>query len=245
VSANDTAPIELPLLEGVGLRRRFGGVCALDGVDITIRAREVTGVIGPNGSGKTTLFDVLSGFTRPQGGSVRWAGHDVTRARPHERARLGLVRTFQHSMVFPGLTVEENLRHAANAARSRSLTPTDPDHLLEQTRLGHVGRALASDVSWGETRLLGIAMALVLRPSLLLLDEPFAGLSPAAAEAMGALLLGLRADGVGACIIDHEMSFLLPICQNLVVLVAGVKIAQGQPADVIERADVRAAYLGA
>ncbi|MDQ1425560.1 MAG: branched-chain amino acid transport system ATP-binding protein, partial [Acidimicrobiaceae bacterium] len=205
---------------------------------------EVVGIIGPNGSGKTTLFNLLSGFLRPRSGSIRWEGQDVTKAPAHVRARRGLVRTFQESMVFPGLTVRENLEMAVRAAHLNGQSPQSVGELLDYVRIGHVVDSLAADLSWGQTRLLGIALALALRPKVLLLDEPFAGLSPVAAEDVSVIIRRLRSDGYSLCVIDHEMTFLLPICDRLVVLANGTTLADGPPGDVIERPDVRAAYLG-
>lgn len=239
-----TTPTVAPLLEASGLTRRFGGVVAVDGVDFRVLPNEVVGIIGPNGSGKTTLFNLLSGFLRPASGSISWEGADVTMAPAHARARRGLVRTFQESMVFPGLTVRENVEMAVRAAALSGHEPTAIDELLAYVRIGHVVDSLAADLSWGQTRLLGIALALALRPRVLLLDEPFAGLSPVAAEDVSAIIRRLRADGYSLCVIDHEMSFLLPICDRLVVLVNGATLADGRPDEVIERHDVRAAYLG-
>jgi ABC-type branched-subunit amino acid transport system ATPase component len=147
-------------------------------------------------------------------------------------------------MTFPGLTVEENIRHASNMAASIRGEGPDIDVVLDRAGLSKIRTSLAGEVSWGQSRLLGIAMALSLRPSLLLLDEPFAGLSPAAADEVSALLGEVRAQGLALCVIDHEMGFLLPICDTLIVLAAGAKLAEGRPNKVIDLPEVRAAYLG-
>ncbi|MCU1360060.1 MAG: transporter related protein [Ilumatobacteraceae bacterium] len=234
-----------PLLEATGLRRHFGGVAAVDGVDFRVHAREVVGIIGPNGSGKTTLFNLLSGFIRPDSGTIRWLGRDISREPAHRRAKHGLVRTFQDSMVFPGLTVLENVDVAIRASVQRDAASSiEADELLAYVGIAHVVDLLANDLSWGQSRLLGIAMTLALRPRVLLLDEPFAGLSPVAAEEISSIVNRLRADGYSLCVIDHEMSFLLPICDRLVVLVAGSTLADGPPSEIIARHEVRAAYLG-
>ncbi|HVM52952.1 MAG TPA: ATP-binding cassette domain-containing protein [Acidimicrobiales bacterium] len=233
-----------PILEATGLTKRFGGVLAVDAVDFRVLPNEVVGIIGPNGSGKTTLFNLLSGFLRPASGTIRWEGRDVTKAAPHNRARAGLVRTFQESMVFPGLTVRENLAMAIRAAELAGRQGQAADDLAEYVRITHVLDSIAQDLSWGQTRLLGIALALAMNPSVLLLDEPFAGLSPVAAEDVSAIIRRLRVDGFSLCVIDHEMSFLLPICDRLVVLVNGATLADGDPQEIIDRHEVRAAYLG-
>jgi ABC-type branched-subunit amino acid transport system ATPase component len=133
---------------------------------------------------------------------------------------------------------------AVRAARLSKREPQPVEDLLEYVGVGHVVDSLAADLSWGQTRLLGIALALALRPRVLLLDEPFAGLSPVAAEDVSAIIQRLRSDGHSLCVIDHEMSFLLPICDRLVVLVNGTTLADGPPNEIIERHEVRAAYLG-
>jgi ABC-type branched-subunit amino acid transport system ATPase component len=237
------APAKAPLLEATGLKKRYGGVLAVNGVDLTVVPNEVVGIIGPNGSGKTTLFNLISGFARPTAGRIRWRGQDVTRKQAHVRARMGLVRTFQEMMVFPGLTVRENAQTALRISGSRAAFGSAED-LAAYVGIAHVLDHLASDLSWGQTRLLGIAMAIAVKPELLLLDEPFAGLSPVAAEEISNIIKRLKADGYSLCVIDHEMSYLLPICDRLVVLVNGAKIAEGDPHEIIQHHTVREAYLG-
>ena len=138
-----------PILEATGLTKRFGGVLAVDAVDFRVLPNEVVGIIGPNGSGKTTLFNLLSGFLRPASGTIRWEGRDVTKAAPHNRARAGLVRTFQESMVFPGLTVRENLAMAIRAAELAGRQGQAADDLAEYVRITHVLDSIAQDLSWG------------------------------------------------------------------------------------------------
>lgn len=232
------------LLEGRGLRRRFGGVVALDGVDISLSGDEIVGIIGPNGSGKTTLFNVLSGFHDPSDGTVRWQGEDITRVSSHARARKGLVRTFQEAMVFPGMSVRENFETALCVRHLIGPTVYDVEALASYVQLDHVIDTLAGQLSWGQTRLLGIGLALAMEPTLLLLDEPFAGLSPVAAEQIGLILRKLKASGIAMAIIDHEMTYLLPVVDRLIVLVNGRKLAEGTPDEVIALAEVRKAYLG-
>jgi branched-chain amino acid transport system ATP-binding protein len=230
------------LLEAQRVTRRFGGIVALDGVDFQISANEVVGIIGPNGSGKTTLFNVLSGFIKPNSGTLSWLGRDVTRKGAHHLAQSGLVRTFQETMLFPGLTVRENVEMAIRLANDGDTDPVET--ILEFVNLSHVIDLLAGELSWGQSRLLGIALALTIKPKALLLDEPFAGLSPAAAEDLTVVIRRIRESGYSVGVIDHEMSFLLPVCDRLVVLVNGKAIADGPPLEVIELAAVRSAYLG-
>lgn len=232
------------LLEGTGLRRRFGGVVALDGVDIALSDDEIVGIIGPNGSGKTTLFNLLSGFHDPSEGHVLWQGEDITRAPSHARARKGLVRTFQEAMVFPGMSVRENLETALCVRRLSGPVTNDANGLATYVQLDHVIDTLAGQLSWGQTRLLGLGLALAMEPTMLLLDEPFAGLSPVAAEQISHILRKLKSSGIAMAIIDHEMTYLLPVIDRLIVLVNGRKLAEGTPDEVIALAEVREAYLG-
>lgn len=226
------------------ISKRFGGVQALDGVDVELRAREVLAIVGPNGSGKSTLFGIASGFIAADAGTVEWQQRSMRRLRPFRRTRLGLVRTFQETMVYPDLTVAENLRTALIGAR-RKPEPKAIAALADYVRLTHRLAVDAGSLSWGETRLLGIALALAQRPQLLMLDEPFAGLSPAAADDVSEILRRIIADGYSLGIIDHEMSYLLPLCDRVVVLDHGVKLFDGEPAAFLQDEGVASAYLGA
>ena len=232
------------LLDASGLRKVYGGVTAVSGLDLQVRANEVVGIIGPNGSGKTTLFNILSGFIKPNSGAVTWLGHDISRAPAHRRSQLGLVRTFQQAMTFDDLTVRGNVEMAVLVGLHSSGPDLEVDDLLRYVALEHVADNLAGSLSWGQSRLLGIALAMAVKPRLLMLDEPFAGLSLVAAEDLAKIVRRLAADGYALCIIDHEMGHLLPLCTRLVVLVNGAVLADGAPADVIEDPAVQAAYLG-
>lgn len=234
---------EGPLLVATGIKKHYGGVRAVEGVDITFGRREVVAVVGPNGSGKSTLFNVLSGFTRPDAGSVEWMGRDLVGARPFRAVREGLVRTFQERMVFPGLTVERNLA-AALIDAGREATPETIEALARYVRVEHRLGSQAESLSWGESRLLGIALAVANQPRLLLLDEPFAGLSPIAAQDVTEILERLIADGFSLGIIDHEMAYLLPLCDRVVVLDHGQQIFEGEPSEFLEDEAVAGAYLG-
>lgn len=239
-------PSPTTVLSGVGVEKRYGGVLALGGVDFELHEDEVVGVIGPNGSGKTTLFNVLSGATRASGGEIRWRGRPITRAAAHERARMGLGRTFQQAMTFAGLSVLDNLRASCVAAEHRAdrATTWDCDGLLQYTGLSKLAHQSAGDLSWGQGRILGVAMALALAPEVLLLDEPFAGLSPVAVDEIVTILTRLKEDGYALAIIDHELEYVLPLCDRLLVMATGLKIAEGVPSEVIAMDVVQSAYLG-
>ncbi len=234
------------LLRTSELSKHFGGNRALGPVDFRLNAGEIVGLIGPNGSGKTTFFNVVTGFLKASAGRVFWQGRDISSLTPGDRARLGLVRTFQEKMVFSGISVRENIRFALIQHGARDL---GDDVILEaMDYVGLPARTLpqkAGDLSWGQCRMLGMALGLVLRPKLLLLDEPFAGLNRVAASDVTATLLRLKGDGIGGIIVEHEMSLLLPLCDRVVVFAAGEILAEG-PGDVIlQMPEVRAAYFGA
>lgn len=233
------------LLRTQQLAKHFGGVRALGPVDFAVAGGEIVGLIGPNGSGKTTFFNVVTGFLKPTQGRVFWGESDITGSRPGQRARLGLVRTFQEKMVFPGLSVGENLRFALIQHGAAELGEPALRESMDHARLPHatLGQR-AADLSWGQCRMLGIALALVLKPKLLLLDEPFAGLNRVVAAELTDILSRLRDEGIGAVIVEHDMTLLLPLCDRVTVFAAGQIIGEGASEEVLARADVRAAYFG-
>ena len=234
------------MLEARGVHVRFAGVHAVADVDLALSAGEVVGLIGPNGAGKTTLVNVLSGFQRPTGGSVRLDDTDVTRWPPHRRGRAGIGRTFQSVRVFAGLSVLENLESAAYAAgRSRRDAARDAAGLLELVGLAGQARDRAGGLAYGQERRLGIARALAAGPRFLLLDEPAAGLNEQESDELLALLRGLRADrDVALLVIEHDMRLIMRLCDRLHVLDHGRTIAAGAPADVATDQAVLDAYLG-
>ncbi|HUW01205.1 MAG TPA: ABC transporter ATP-binding protein [Acidimicrobiales bacterium] len=245
------------LLEVEDLLVAFGGVHALDGVDLTVARGSITGLIGPNGAGKTTLIDAVTGFVSPTRGSIRFAGRDVTGLAPSRRAELGLVRTFQSLELFEDLGVGDNLRVAAEPepwwgilveAIGRDVSTTveaDISWALGLMGLDHVGEALPSELSHGQRRLVSVARALAARPELLLLDEPAAGLDTTETELLGEHLGLLPDAGVTMLLIDHDMGLVLDICTHLHVLDFGHVIATGSPEEVRTDPAVIAAYLGA
>ncbi|NLV55024.1 MAG: ABC transporter ATP-binding protein [Acidimicrobiales bacterium] len=243
-----------PVLEVRGLTVRYGGVVAVDGVDLTVGDGEIVGLIGPNGAGKTSWIDAVTGFHRPAGGSVRFAGSDVTDASPHARARAGFVRTFQRLDLFEDLTVRQNLLVGAS-------TPTWRDTLLDALWPRHhdeegVDEALAllglddvaernpAELSNGQRHLVALGRALAARPRLVLLDEPAAGLDEAESAALGLLLHDVRERGTAILLVDHDMALVLGVCDRVAVLDLGRCIATGRPADVRANPEVVAAYLG-
>jgi branched-chain amino acid transport system ATP-binding protein len=238
----------MPALEITGLRKEFGGVIALAGVDVSIELDKIVGIIGPNGSGKTTLFNVIAGVYKPTAGRVLWQGKDITGKPAHEIARSGLVRTFQQAMSFRGLSVRENVRIACEHGRSRvdsvEAKWDSPDEILSFVGLAGLGAEIAGSMPFGNLRRLGVAVALGANPSLLLLDEPAAGLSHSESDELMELVLRLPKMGIGVCLIDHDMFLMSALCERLVVLNFGTKIAEGRPNLVMHDPRVTEVYLG-
>ncbi len=242
------------LLDARGVVKRFGGLTAVDGVDISVSAGEMVGLIGPNGSGKTTLFDCLSRVSSLDSGSIRFDGVDITRHRPHQVARLGLARTFQLIRVYRELTVSENMELSIQWARvgtARLFGRTDPatrrraDYLLEFLLLARLRDERAGALSGGQRRLLEIGMALMSEPRLVLLDEATSGVNPALVVEIADRLREVNADGVAILLVEHNVSFVAELCHRVVVLDRGAKLAEGTPGQVMEDPAVIEAYFGA
>lgn len=234
------------MLRASSVSRSFAGVRALDGVTLSLRRREVVGLIGPNGAGKSTLVNVLSGFDRPDEGSVELAGRDVTAWTAARRARAGLARTFQHSRAFPNLTVRENVEVSAlGIGRGGREARRRADELLSLLRLEQLAGAPARALSHGDERRLGVARALATEPRFVLMDEPAAGLPEAEVPEFAAVVRAMRDDhDAGVLLIDHNMALVMQVCARVHVLDQGRTIAEGSPDDVRANLDVTAAYLG-
>jgi branched-chain amino acid transport system ATP-binding protein len=227
-------------IEGKGLTRRFGGFTALNGVDIAVRAGEIRGLIGPNGAGKSTLIDVLSGRAPHRDGQVLLDGEDISRLTPQQRRKRGLARSFQRTNIFPELTVEQQLHIASWAVNA-----VDVREVLEALSLAALADMPAAEISYGDQRRLDLALALVGRPSVLLLDEPAAGLTMEESLALARILRDLASRwGVTVLLVEHDMQVVFSICDRISVLHLGTALAEGTVAEI--RADQRvvAAYLG-
>lgn len=224
---------------------RFGGVTAVDGATISADGGQVTALIGPNGAGKTTLFNVVTGLQRPTGGKVFLDGNDITHTPTHRRARHGIARTFQRLEAFGSLTVEENIRVAADAVRAKNTKPAQvTSGLIKRIGLERYADARADSVPTGVARLVELARALAIDPKLLLLDEPSSGLSEAETDSFGALLRDLAAQGRAVLIVEHDMGLIMQVSNLIHVLDRGRLIASGTPAEVQADPLVRKAYLG-
>ena len=242
------------LLEARGVVKRFGGLTAVDGVDISVGAGEMVGLIGPNGSGKTTLFDCLSRVSSLDSGSVTFDGVDISRHRPHQVARLGLARTFQLIRVYRELTVSENMELSIQWARvgtARLFGRTDPatrrraESLLEFLLLSRLRDERAGALSGGQRRLLEIGMAMMSEPRLVLLDEATSGVNPALVAEIAGRLREVNANGVAILLVEHNVRFVAELCHRVVVLDRGAKLAEGTPRQVMEDPAVIEAYFGA
>jgi ABC-type branched-subunit amino acid transport system ATPase component len=239
------------LLEIEGATKVFGGVRALDTCGLEVAEGSITGLIGPNGSGKTTLFNLITGYLRADAGRFRFDGHDVTGADPGRLYRRGLTRTFQQARVFPQLTVTENLVVAAGyrwwqlaAPRLAPADRTRAAELLEEFRLTPVADLLASELSYGQRKLLEFAAVLMSSPRLVLLDEPTAGVNPVMIETMERHIRSRNASGVTFLIVEHDMGFVMRLCDPVIVLDQGSCIFTGPPVAAQNDPRVQDAYLG-
>jgi branched-chain amino acid transport system ATP-binding protein len=236
------------MLRAEGLTVHFGGVHALDGVDLSVATGRVTGLIGPNGAGKTTLFNAVTGLQPPTRGRVVLDGVDITDTKPHQRARAGIARTFQRLEVFDTMSVRENVLVGIDARNSwgaghRAPRPT-ADALLERVGLIGVAEEPVDVLPTGLARLVELARGLATEPRLLLLDEPASGLDETETAALGSLLLDLASDGVGVLLVEHDVELVNRICTDVFVLDFGRLIAHGSPEEIRADPVVQAAYLG-
>jgi branched-chain amino acid transport system ATP-binding protein len=240
------------LLEVSGLGKRFGGFVALEAIELDVRNGERVGLIGPNGSGKSTLVNCMCGTMRHEMGSVRFAGQNLNGLAAHERTRLGIARSFQLPRPFNTLSLAENLRipllYAVNTRRGAALTShaigERCSELLHMVGLADKATHLPNDLTQIEMRKLELARAMAAAPRLLIADEAMAGLSHTEVDDILALLIQLNEQGVTIILIEHIMRAVMHFSQRLVVLVAGRKIADGDPAEVVRDQDVVRAYLG-
>ena len=235
----------MPLqLEVSGVTVAFGGHRALEDVALSAEAGKITGLIGPNGAGKSTLFDVVTGLRKPVSGTVVMDGHDVTKEGPSKRARRGLARTFQRLELFGRLSVRDNLLVAAELGPHRRNAAQVVDEIIERLDLGDIADESSDELPTGIGRLVEVARALAVKPSLLLLDEPAAGQDPEETERFALLLRSIADRGAAILLVEHDMELVMEVCDQVFVLDLGKIIASGPP-DVIRKDEkVLAAYLG-
>jgi ABC-type branched-subunit amino acid transport system ATPase component len=242
------------------VHKRFGGVVAIKDLSLSIRSGEIHGLIGPNGAGKSTTISLASGFLRPTSGSITWMGRDITRSDPASIATSGLVRTYQHAAPLAGLSVLENIlvgfhgTYSASflavllglpaARRESDLIAREAHALLQDYGLADDAEVDAADLTFGQLRFLEIARAVAMKPKLLLLDEPAAGLNTQETEFLRRILNRLRDKGIGLLVVDHDVQFIFALCQKVTAMNFGSVIASGSPHEIYNNAAVREAYLG-
>jgi len=236
------------LIEAQSISKNFGGVQALLDVDFKVQAGEIVGLIGANGAGKTTLFSVISGFYRPDSGIIKFQGKDITGKKPFQISRLGLVRTFQVVRPFLNMTVLKNVMVGKLFGHKRITKPKSAEReamkILEFTELADKSDVPAGELTLADHKRLEIARSLSANPDLLLLDEVLAGLTPTeTAEAMK-LVERIRQKGVTILMVEHVMKAVVGLCDRIIVLHYGCKIAEGSPREIVENPEVIEAYLG-
>ena len=260
--AVDAAEVDVPaVLEAVGVTKQFGGLLAVNAVDLRVRPGSIHGVIGPNGAGKSSLANVMSGAYRPDGGSILLAGEDISGHRPDQITRKGLARTFQTPQLFGSATALENVKAgfadtgqlpwwiAALRPRSQYRREAELEQmaaaLLRRVGLLDEAHVLAGSLAYGKARALEIARALASQPKVLILDEPAAGLNSTEVMELGRLLTELRADGLGMVLVEHHMDLILTVADEVTCLAQGAVIARGAASDVLADETVMSVYLGA
>jgi branched-chain amino acid transport system ATP-binding protein len=244
-----------PFLEVKDVKKQYGAIKAVDGVTFNVGPGEIVGVIGPNGSGKTTLFNSILGQIKPTAGHVAFCGEDITGMSPLELSRRGVGRTFQTLQVFGKMSVRDNLIAAAQEFKGtlggRLFAAPDAglgdhaDQMIEMFRLKHVAHLDAGNLSYGQQKLIDIAMAFMPAPRLVLLDEPCAGVNPSLVDQLRELLVELnKVQGGSFVVIEHNMDFIMRLCPHVICMVEGKVLAEGPPQTVQSNRQVLEAYLG-
>jgi branched-chain amino acid transport system ATP-binding protein len=238
----------MPILEGEGVTKHFGGLAAVSDVDFNVDEGEVVGLIGPNGAGKTTLFNLISGALVPKPGAIKFKAENITGLKPHKICRMGLARTFQSVKVFANMPVLENVVLGSLFGTSNSMSSADAAReamgLLEFVGLSAVSATPAKDLTLANQKRLEVARALATKPELLLLDELMAGLNPTEVAQAMELVTTIRDKGITIFMIEHVMKAIMSVCDRIMVLHHGKKIAEGTPQEIATSRTVVEVYLG-
>jgi branched-chain amino acid transport system ATP-binding protein len=238
----------MPILEGEGVTKYFGGLAAVSHVDFNVNQGEIAGMIGPNGAGKTTLFNLISGALVPKSGAIRFKGKNITGSKPHQICRMGVARTFQSVKVFANMPVLENVLLGSLFGSSTGMSAADAAReatgLLEFVGLSAVRATPAKDLTLVNQKRLEVARALATKPELLLLDELMAGLNPTEVAQAMELVIRIRDKGVTVFMIEHVMKAIMSVCDRIMVLHHGEKIAEGTPHEIAASKTVIEVYLG-
>jgi len=249
-----------PILQVRELTRKFGGLTAVNAVNLDVFPNEVVGLIGPNGAGKTTAFNCIAGSTVPTDGRITFLGEECTGFPAHRMARLGLTRTFQITSIFPAMSTIDNVRAASYRVTKEGWIPAifrtgawrrqeaeidaKAREILDFVNLGSRADFPAEALSYGEHRRLEIAIALAAQPKLLLLDEPAAGMNPEEGQRLVDMIHDIKRRGIAVLIVEHHMRVVMGVCDRVVVIDHGTKIAEGPPVEVANNPDVIRVYLG-
>jgi branched-chain amino acid transport system ATP-binding protein len=240
----------LKILELKELFKNFGGLQAIGDVNLTVHDGEILGIIGPNGSGKTTLFNLITNFIPLSRGHIYWRGEEITGLRPDMIAKKGVVRTFQITKVFPRLTIYQNLfighhlQHKLKDENKDQFIEENIKSLLTFFNFRDRSNALADTLTYGERKKLSVALALSCKPQLLLLDEPAAGLNEKETADMANILQNIKGQGITQILVDHDMKFVMGLCDRIICLNFGQKIAEGTPGEIQNNPEVIRVYLG-
>jgi branched-chain amino acid transport system ATP-binding protein len=237
----------MQILKAEGVKKSFGGLTAVNNVDFEVEQGEIMGLIGPNGAGKTTFFNLISGALSVDAGTIVFNGEKISGRKPYHICRSGIGRTFQHAKNFPGLSIRENVMMGAlfgKKGQTRKSAEQSADDILEYVGLGGQGARHVPDLTLASQKRVEVARALATKPTLLMLDETMAGLNPTEVEEAMELVKKIRDSGITVIMIEHVMRAIMSICDRIVVLHHGARIASGTPEEISTNKDVIEVYLG-